>query len=326
CFPFIFRGALDVGATTINEAMKLACVRALADLAMAEPSEVVAKAYGSEDAGFGPERIIPRPFDPRLILEIAPAVARAAMETGVATRPIADFEAYRQRLREFVFRSGLIMKPVFARARNEPRRVIYAEGEDERVLRAVQAALDEGLAQPILIGRPAVVESRIARLGLRLRPDHDVELVNPESDARYRDYWQIYHALMERKGVAPDIARTVMRTDPTAIAAVAIVRGDADAMICGVEGRYARHLRVIEDVIGRAPGVRTLGALSLLILSTGSYFLCDTYVNPDPTAEELVEMTVMAAREVERFGIVPKVALLSHSSFGSADTACAIKM
>ena len=326
CFPFIFRGALDVGATTVNEAMKLACVRALADLALAEPSEVVAKAYGSEDSGFGAERIIPRPFEPRLILEIAPAVARAAMETGVATRPIADFEAYRQRLREFVFRSGLVMKPVFERARKDPCRVIYAEGEDERVLRAVQAALDEGMARPILIGRPSVVEARLQRLGLRARPDRDFELVNPESDARYRDYWQTYHVLLERKGVTPDVARTVIRTNPTAIAAVAVKRGDADAMICGMQGRYDDHLRVIADVIGRAPGVRSFAALSLLILSSGSYFLCDTYVKPDPDAEEIVEATLMAARAVARFGIRPKVALLSHSSFGSAHTRSAAKM
>ena len=326
CFPFIFRGALDVGATAINEPMKLACVQALASLAMAEPSEVVAKAYGGEDAGFGPERLIPRPFDPRLILEIAPAVAKAAMDSGVATRPIADLEAYRQRLREFVFRSGLVMKPVFERARKDPRRVIYAEGEDERVLRAVQAAVDENVTRPILIGRPAVIEARIARLGLRIAASRDFELVNPESDPRFAVYWQSYHALLERKGVTPDAAQTAVRTNATVIAAIAVTRGDADALICGVQGSYPAHLRTIADVIGREPGAQSFAALSLLILSSGSYFLCDTYVKAEPTAEEIVESAVMAAREVQRFGIVPKVALLSHSSFGSSDVSSAGKM
>ncbi|MFN4088362.1 MAG: NADP-dependent malic enzyme [Alphaproteobacteria bacterium] len=326
CFPFIFRGALDVGATTINEEMKLAAVRAIADLAMAEPSEVVAQAYGGEDEGFGPERIIPRPFDPRLILKIAPAVAQAAMDSGVATRPIADFRAYEQQLGAFVFRSGLVMKPVFERARNDPRRVIYAEGEDERVLRAVQAAIDEGVARPIVIGRPAVVETRLKRLGLRIRPDADFELINPESDQRYRDYWQTYHRLTERRGVSPDLARTIIRTNATAIAAVALRRGDADAMICGTTGGYRQHLKVVEEIIGRAPGVRRLSAISLLILQSGSYFLCDTYVNVDPSADDIVEMTKIAAAEVRRFGIEPKVALLSHSSFGTSDAASAEKM
>ncbi|MET4700736.1 malate dehydrogenase (oxaloacetate-decarboxylating)(NADP+) [Constrictibacter sp. MBR-5] len=326
CFPFIFRGALDVGATTINEEMKLAAVKAIADLAMAEPSEVVAQAYGGDDEGFGPERIIPRPFDPRLILKIAPAVAQAAMDSGVATRPIADFRAYEQQLGAFVFRSGLVMKPVFERARAEPKRVIYAEGEDERVLRAVQAALDEGVALPIVIGRPGVVDTRLKRLGLRIRPDADFELINPESDQRYRDYWQEYHRLTERRGVSPDLARTIIRTNATAIAAIAVRRGDADAMICGATGSYRQHLSVVEAVIGRAPGVRRLSTISLLILQSGSYFLCDPYVNDDPSADDVVEMTKMAAAEVRRFGIEPKVALLSHSSFGSTDAPSAVKM
>jgi len=326
CFPFIFRGALDVGATTINEEMKLAAVKAIADLAMAEPSEVVAQAYGGDDEGFGPERIIPRPFDPRLILKIAPAVAQAAMDSGVAARPIADFRAYEQQLGAFVFRSGLVMKPVFERARAEPKRVIYAEGEDERVLRAVQAALDEGVALPIVIGRPGVVDTRLKRLGLRIRPDADFELINPESDQRYRDYWQEYHRLTERRGVSPDLARTIIRTNATAIAAIAVRRGDADAMICGATGSYRQHLSVVEAVIGRAPGVRRLSTISLLILQSGSYFLCDPYVNDDPSADDVVEMTKMAAAEVRRFGIEPKVALLSHSSFGSTDAPSAVKM
>ena len=325
CFPFIFRGALDVGATTINEEMKVACVKALADLAMAEPSEIVAKAYG-ESRRFGPEYLIPRPFDPRLILEIAPAVARAAMESGVATRPIEDFGAYCQGLARFVFRSGLFMKPVFEQAREAPKRLIYAEGEDERVLRAVQVVLDEGLARPVLVGRPEVIESRIERLGLRLRPGDDFEIINPESDPRFKDYWQTYHALVERKGVTPEGAQTIVRTRNTVIAAVAVRRGDVDAMICGVTGRYQRHLAHVRDVIGLARGVRDLSALSVLILPSGTYFLADTYVTPDPSAEEIVEMTRMSAEHVQRFGVEPKIALLSHSNFGSSDTASARKM
>ena len=326
CFPFIFRGALDVGATTINDEMKLACVKAIADLTMAEPSEVVAKAYGGEAGRFGPEYLIPRPFDPRLILEIAPAVARAAMASGVATRPIEDFEAYRQRLTQFVFRSGLIMKPIFERARNDPKRVIYAEGEDERVLRAVQVVVDEGLAKPILIGRPEVVARRSERLGLRIRAGADVEVINPESDPRYKTYWQALHRLMERKGVSPDRARTLVRTNNTVIAALAVHLGDADAMICGVEGRYHRHLEAVGDVIGRADDQCDFSALSLLILPSGTYFLADTYVTLDPSAEEIAAMTLQSAAHLRRFGIEPKVALLSHSNYGSADTPSARKM
>ncbi|MGF1607942.1 MAG: NADP-dependent malic enzyme [Kiloniellales bacterium] len=326
CFPFIFRGALDVGATTINEEMKLACVKALADLAMAEPSEVVAKAYGGQALRFGPDYLIPRPFDPRLILQIAPAVARAAMESGVATRPIEDFPAYCERLGRFVFRSGLIMKPIFERARQGPVRLIYAEGEDERVLRAVQVVVDEGLAKPILVGRPRVVQTRLERLGLRLQAKRDFELVNPESDRRFKAYWQSYHALMERKGISPDAARTIVRTRNTVIAALAVKRGDADAMLCGVTGLYHRHLAHIRNVIGIEPGVLELSALSLLILPSGTYFLADTYVTPDPSAEEMAEMTLLAATHLRRFGIEPKVALLSHSNFGSSNAASARKM
>ncbi len=318
CFPYIFRGALDAGATTINEEMKLACVKALAELARAEPSEVVAKALGGESQGFGPDYLIPSPFDPRLILQIAPAVARAAMESGVATRPIEDFAAYADRLSRFVFRSGLVMKPVFERAKQHAGRLIYAEGEDERVLRAVQVVVDESLVRPILVGRPEVVANRIERLGLRITAERDYELVNPQSDPRYEEYWKTYHRIMERKGVTPEAARTVVRTSTTAIAALAVELGHADAMICGVEGGYHIHLAKIRDIIGKAEGVRDLSALSLLILSKGTYFLADTYVTEEPNAEELAEMTVLAAAEVRRFGIEPRIALVSHSNFGSS--------
>ena len=326
CFPYIFRGALDVGATTINEEMKLACVRAIADLAMAEPSEVVAKAYGGKVSRFGPDYLIPSPFDPRLILEIAPAVAKAAMDSGVATRAIDDLEAYRDELERFVFRSGFLMKPVFERARQDPRRLIYAEGEDERVLRAIQVVIDEGLAKPIVVGRPRVVKTRAERLGLRIRPGVDFEVINPESDRRYKTYWQAYHGLMERKGVSPEKARTLVRTSATAIAALAVKLGDADAMICGVEGGYRSHLGPVGDIIGKGEGVRDFSALGLIILPKGTYFIADTYVTSDPDAEEIVEMTRLAAEHMRRFGITPKVALLSHSNFGTIDCASAEKM
>ncbi|HEY9549150.1 MAG TPA: phosphate acyltransferase, partial [Kiloniellaceae bacterium] len=326
CFPYIFRGALDVGATAINEEMKLACLKAIADLAMKEQSEVVAKAMGGEGRSFGPEYLIPSPFDLRLVLEIAPAVARAAMDSGVATRPIEDFEAYRQNLQRFVFRSGLIMKPLFQRAKEDPKRVIYAEGEDERVLRAVQVVVDEGLAQPILVGRPDVVATRVQRLGLRIRPGVDVPLINPQDDPRFRTYWQTYHELMQRKGTSAEAAREIVRTRNTVIAALAVRLGDADAMICGTTGRYSRHLDHVSDVIGKAENVLDCSAISLVILPTGSFFIVDTYVTPDPTAEEVAEMTILAARHVSRFGLVPKVALLSHSSFGSSNSPSAQKM
>jgi len=326
CFPYIFRGALDVGATTINEEMKIACVKAIADLAQAEPSEVVARALGGEAPRFGPDYLIPSPFDPRLILQIAPAVARAAMDSGVASRPIADFTAYCENMTRFVFRSGIIMKPMFHRAREAGKRLIYADGEDQRVLRAVQVVVDEGLARPIIVGRPGVVESRIEQLALRVRAGRDFEVIDPHDDPRYGDYWREYHALMERKGTTTDMARTVVRTDNTVIAALAVHRGDADAMLCGLEGGYHRHLKRIHDVIGMAEGVEDCSALSLLILATGTYFLADTYVTTEPTAEELVEMALMSAAHVRRFGIEPKVALLSHANFGSSDTPSALKM
>ncbi|MEX0921782.1 MAG: NADP-dependent malic enzyme [Rhodovibrionaceae bacterium] len=326
CFPFIFRGALDVGATTINEEMKLAAVRAIADLAHAEVSEIVAKAYGSDQSGFGKDYLIPRPFDPRLILEIAPAVAKAAMDSGVAKLPIEDLDAYKQSLGEFVFRSGLVMKPVFEKARKDPKRLFFSEGEDERVLRAVQVLVDEGIAKPLVCARPKVLETRLKRLGLRIQPGVDFELVNPLDDPRYNDYWQHYHSLVERQGITPDAARTTVRTNSTVIGAMMLKRGDADAMICGVEGLYHRHLRHISDIIGRAGGVQAFSAISLMILPSGTYFLADTYVTEDPAPEELVEMTCLAAHAVRRFGIAPKIALLSHSNFGSSEAKSAEKV
>jgi len=326
CFPFVFRGALDVGATTINTEMELAAVRAIAGLAQAETSEQVALAYGIETICFGAEYIIPRPFDPRLIARVAPAVAEAAMASGVATRPIADLDAYRDSLTQFVYHSGLIMKPLFTAAKKAPRRVVYAEGEDERVLRAVQIAVDEGLAKPILIGRPAVIESRLERLGLRVQPGKEFELVNPESDPRYRDYWTTYHQLTERKGVSPEYARVEMRRRHTLIGAMMIYKGEADGMLCGTFGTHALHLRYIDQVIGLRPGVRHYAAMNALILPSRTVFICDTYVTPDPDAEHIAEMTLLAAEEMRRFGVVPKVALLSASNFGSINLPSAAKM
>jgi malate dehydrogenase (oxaloacetate-decarboxylating)(NADP+) len=326
CFPFIFRGALDCGATTINEEMKQAAVKAIADLAMAESSERVADAYAGEQLVFGPNYLIPKPFDPRLISEIAPAVAKAAMETGVATRPIKDFEAYQDQLASFVFRSGLLMKPILERARQDPRRIVFAEGEDERVLRAVQALIDDRLAKPHLVGRPEVIASRIKRLGLRIEPEVHFTITDPQDDPRYEEYWAQYHALMERKGVTIDDSKTIIRTNTTVIAAMMLHRGEADAMICGTYGQYEWHLKYVLDIIGRARGVRDVSALSALILNKGTYFLCDTHVSHEPTPDEIVEMTELAAATVRRFGIEPKVALLSHSNFGSSQHACAAKM
>jgi malate dehydrogenase (oxaloacetate-decarboxylating)(NADP+) len=326
CFPYIFRGALDVQATTINESMKLAAVRAIAALAREAPSDVAARAYGGEAPTFGPNSLIPSPFDPRLILRIAPAVAKAAMEAGVAKKPIEDFAAYEDTLSRFVFRSGFVMKPVFAQAKSDRRRVIYADGEDERVLRAAQVVLEERLATPILIGRPQVVGTRIERFGLSIRPGRDFELVNPENDARYRDYVQTLLDVSGRRGVTPDAARTIVRTSTTAIAALAVRRGDADAMLCGLEGRFGSRLVQIRDIIGLAPGVRDLAAMSLLITTRGAFFLADTHVRVDPTAADIAEMTLACALHVRRFGMEPKVALLSHSDFGSHQTPSAQKM
>jgi len=317
CFPFIFRGALDVGATTITAEMELAAVNAIAALAQAETSEQVSVAYGVESLKFGPEYLIPKPFDPRLISSIAPAVAKAAMTSGVATRPIADLEAYRASLTQFVYHSGLIMKPLFSAAKSAPRRVIYAEGEDERVLRATQIVVDEGLAKPALIGRPQVIEQRIERLGLRMRAGREFVLVNPESDPRYRDYWTTYHRMTERKGVSPEYARVEMRRRNTLIGSMLMVKGEADAMLCGTFGTHALHLLYIDQVIGRRSGAKHYAAMNALVLPNRTVFICDTYVTPDPDADHVAEMTILAAEEVRRFGLVPKVALLSASNFGS---------
>ncbi|MBI4692514.1 MAG: NADP-dependent malic enzyme [Gammaproteobacteria bacterium] len=326
CFPFMFRGALDVGATTITREMELAAVQAIAELAYAEQSEVVAAAYGDQVQPFGPEYLIPKPFDPRLIVKIAPAVARAAMISGVATRPIPDFGAYEEQLKVFVYHSGLLMKPVFAAAKANRKRIVFAEGEDERILRATQVVVDEGLAQPILVGRPDVVEARIRQYGLRIRPDVDFELVNPNSDARYKDYWQSYYALTERMGVTAEYAKIEMRRRLTLIGAMLVRKGDADGLVCGTLGTHAQHLRYIDRAIGRLPGTSIYAAMNGLLLPNQTVFVCDTYVNYDPTAEELCEMTILAAEMVKRFGLMPKIALVSHSSFGTYDTPSAKKM
>ena len=329
CFPFIFRGALDVGATTINEEMKLACVKAIAELAEAEASDIVASAYGGQELSFGPDYIIPKPFDPRLIVKIAPAVAKAAMDSGVATKPITDFDAYVTSLTGFVYQSGIVMKPVFSAAKAVPmeqKRVIYAEGEDERVLHAVRVVLDEGLARPILIGRPEVIEMRIKKIGLNLVPERDFEVVNPESDPRYRELWTEYYKLMSRDGVTPDVAKARVRRDTTLIGVMLLRRGDADAMVCGTVGTYGHHLRQVADVIGLAAGAKQFAAMNLLLLTKRMLAITDTYVNENPSAEEVAEIARMAADELRRFGIEPSVALLSHSNFGSSSSASARKM
>lgn len=326
CFPYIFRGALDVGASTINEAMKLAAVHAIAELAEAEQSEAVAAAYGEETLTFGPGYLIPKPFDPRLITRIAPAVAQAAMDSGVAERPIADMAAYREQLSYFLYQSGMLMKPVFDAAKRAPKRLIYAEGEDARVLHAVQTVVDEGLAYPILIGRPAVMEKRIEKLGLRIRAGEHFELVNPEHDARFRDCWTEYHRLMKRKGVTVEGAKHAMRHNPTLIASMLLRMGAADAMLCGTVGQPLEHLPTVREVIGRAPDAGIFAAMNILLLPNRALFICDTHINLDPTAEEIAAMTLLAAAEIRRFGLTPKVALLSHSNFGSFDDASAGKM
>jgi malate dehydrogenase (oxaloacetate-decarboxylating)(NADP+) len=327
CFPFIFRGALDSGATTITRAMELAAVHAVAELARAEQSEVVSAAYGSGSLSFGPEYLIPKPFDPRLIVKIAPAVAKAAAESGVATRPISDLDAYVDRLQEFVYHSGNFMKPIFAAAKRATKnRIVYAEGEEERVLRAVQVVVDEGLARPILVGRPSVMESRIERFGLRIRADVDFDLVNPESDRRYRQYWETYHRMTERKGVTEQYAKLEMRRRHTLIGAMMMHLGEADGMICGTFGSHALHLHYVDQVLGRRPDVSCYAAMNLLILPKRSVAIVDTHVNADPSAEELAEITLMAAEEMRRIGITPRIALLSHSNFGSSTVASAEKM
>jgi malate dehydrogenase (oxaloacetate-decarboxylating)(NADP+) len=326
CFPYIFRGALDVAATEINEAMKHAAVRAIAQLSREAPSDVAAKAYGGEAKTFGPQSLIPSPFDPRLILRVAPAVARAAMESGVAKKPIEDFAAYEARLSGFVFRSGFVMKPIFARARQSPKRVIYVDGEDERVLRATQVVLEEGIAKATLIGRPKVVAARLEKFGLSIQPGRDFELVNPQDDPRYRDYVQTYVDVAGRQGVTPDVAASLVRSNTTAIGALALRRGEADAMLCGLEGRFATRLNFIRNIIGLAPDAHEFSAMSLMITPKGAFFLADTHVRQDPTAEEIADMTLMIGEHVRRFGLKPKIALISHSDFGAADTPSARKM
>jgi malate dehydrogenase (oxaloacetate-decarboxylating)(NADP+) len=329
CFPFIFRGALDAGATTITREMEIAAVHAIAQLARQGHSDVVASAYGIEDLHFGPEYLIPKPFDPRLIVHIAPAVAKAAMDSGVASRPIADFEAYRQQLQQFVYQSGTIMKPVYAAARKAPphrSRIVFAEGEDERVLRATQIIVEERLAQPILVGRPAVIENRIKRFGLSLRPGDQFEIVNPEQDPRHREFWMEYHRLMMRRGVTAQYAKLEMRRRTTLIASMLVRKGAADGMICGTISTAARHLQYIDQVIGKRADTTTYAAMNVLILPDRQLFIVDTHINLDPSAEQLAEITLLAAEVMRRFRVEPKVALLSHSNFGSYDDVSAIKM
>ena len=329
CFPFIFRGALDVGATTITRGMEIAAVKAVAELAQAEQSEIVAAVYSNENLSFGPEYLIPKPFDPRLITVVAPAVAKAAMDDGVALRPIKDFSAYRDQLQQFVYHSGTMMKPLFSIAKSIPadqKRIVYSEGEDERILRAVQIMLDEGLVTPTLIGRPSVIEHRIEKFGLRMQIGTDIQIVNPESDSRYRDFWQSYLKLTERKGVTESFAKLEMRRRNTLIGATLIAKGFADGMICGTISDVSAHLQYIDAVIGHEPGAKVYGAMSGLVLPGRQIFLVDTHINTDPNAEQLAEITLMAAGELRKLGIVPKVALLSHSNFGSSDAPSALKM
>ena len=326
CFPFVFRGALDVGATTINEPMKLAAVHAIADLAHAEQSDMMISTFDGEDLKFGPDYLIPSPFDPRLIVKIASAVAEAAMKSGVASRPLADLEAYRQQLNDFVYHTGLLMRPVFAAAKKTPARIVFCEGEDDRILRAVQTVVDEGLARPILIGRPDVMEARIAKSGLRIRAGEHFEQINPDSDPRYKELWQDYYDLTCRKGTGIEYAKREMRRKTTLIGAMLLRHNHADGMVCGTFGKHSQHLRYIDIAIGRRPGIDNFYAMNMLILPNRTLFICDTHVNYDPSAEQIAEMTLLAAEEVRRFGLVPKVALLSHSSFGAEDTPTAIKM
>ncbi len=325
CFPFIFRGALDVGATQINDAMQIACVKGIAQLARATTSAEAAAAYQGETLSFGRDYLIPKPFDPRLMGVVATAVARAAMETGVATRPLADIAAYKQKLDHSVFRSAMLMRPVFEAARHSARRIVFAEGEDERVLRAAQAMLEETTEVPILIGRPEVIERRAERAGLPIRPERDFEIVNPENDPRYRDYWETYHALMERRGVTPDVAKAVLRTNTTAIGAIMVHRGEADSLICGAFGQYLWHLNYVTQVLAR-DGLRPQGALSLIIQTEGPLFITDTQINADPTPEQVALSVIGAARHARRFGVAPKVALCSHSQFGTLNSPSGIKM
>jgi malate dehydrogenase (oxaloacetate-decarboxylating)(NADP+) len=327
CFPFIFRGALDVGATRITEEMKLACVHAIADMAQQEVSSEVAMSYPGQELSFGPEYLIPKPFDPRLIYVIAPAVAQAAMDSGVAKRPIADMDAYRQTLKEFIYRTGVGMRSVFFAAKQgKPTRIVYPDGEDERVLRAIQIILEEELTLPVLIGRPDVIAARLAKIGSKLTIGREFEVVDPDSDERYKECWTAYLQIMKRRGVTVDIAKSRLRKHNTLIGSMLIRLGYADGMICGVTGRFEHHLQQIDDVIGKAPGCTTLATMNHLILPQHGLFICDTHVNENPDAQQLAEIALMAAEEVRRFGIVPKVAMLSHSNFGASQSASARKM
>jgi len=326
CFPFLFRGALDCGATQINEDMKLACVEAIAELAQAEASHEVAAVYADEELEFGPDYLIPKPFDPRLIVNLPIAVAKAAMESGVAKRPIDDFDAYERKLQQYFYRSNMIMGSIFDKAKNDPKKIVFAEGEEERVLMAVQTVLDEGIALPILIGRKRVIESRIKKLNLRLEIGKNIELCDPENDPRYKDYWQQYHEIMQRKGVTPEVAKTVIRTNTTAIAGLMVERGEAHALICGIIGQYDFHMKYLTDIIGLKDGVETPAALVGLIMSKGNLFITDTHVNPNPSVQQLTETTLLAAEELERFGIEPNIAMLSHSNFGTSNLGSALKM
>jgi Phosphotransacetylase len=329
CFPYIFRGALDCGATKITEAMKLACVRQIADLAKADISEEVASAYAGKELTFGPDYLIPTPFDSRLILKIAPAVAQAAADSGVATRPITDMEAYKETLSRFVYQTGMLMRPVIMAAKALPdaqKRVAYADGEDERALRAAQMAIDDKIAVPILIGRPAVIAARIAKAGLRMQLGRDVEVCNPEGDPRFRQYWEHYHQLMKRNGASIEVAKAAVRRSNTIIASLMVTLGDADAMICGLVGTYETHLERIHSIIGRQADARDYATLNALMTNRGTLFIADTYVNEDPTAQQLADIAWMSVQEVQRFGIPPKVAFLSHSSYGSSKRASAKKM
>lgn len=326
CFPFLFRGALDVGATEINEEMKIAAVQAIADLATAEVSDVVATAYGGEELKFGPEYLIPKPFDPRLMLEIPPRVAKAAMDSGVAKRPIEDFDHYRQQLEGFVFRSGMVMKPVFDMARAHKKRVVYPEGESRRVLQACQVLVDDGVCQPVLIGRREVILERIAELGLRIIPDEQIEIHDPDDNPHFEQDWQDFHNIMGRRGINPEYARSIVRTRPTVIAALMLRRGEVDAMLCGCQGGFLRHLRYVRNLVGLRKGVTDFSTVNMMIMKQGTFFLTDTYVSVDPTPEHVAETAIMAADVVKRFGITPKAALISHSNFGSHENKSACKM
>lgn len=326
CFPFIFRGALDCGATIINEEMKLAAVKAIADLAEAEQNDEVATAYVGQELSFGPEYIIPKPFDSRLIVKIAPAVAQAAADSGVARRPIEDMDAYRAKLTSFVYHTGQLMRPLFMQAKSAPKRVIYADGEDERVLRAAQTIVDEKIGHPILVGRPSVINMRLEKFGLRLKADVDIDIVDPEDDARFNETWTAYYKMKGRDGVTPEIAKAMVRKHNSLIGVMLLQRGDADAMICGVSSRFDNQLRYVDEVIGLKQDAKVFAAMNVLMLPTQTLFICDTHVNEDPTAEEIADMTILAAAEMQRFGVVPKVALLSHSNFGSRKTASSLKM